>query len=160
MKESRSLERKLARKQKEAERQEELKKQYSKSLRSIRKHKKEEKELLIVSPDGKSVHRPKCIAVRHISKEHRKLIKNWATAKKEHYEGCKLCKPHIKPQVIVKGNIKYKFISSKISDKIHKASCNLTRNIETKDMVYFRTYKASLKKGYTACRVCNPDELT
>lgn len=152
------LERELDIKQKEILRQEDLKQQYSKSLRSIRKHKKEEEELLVVSPDGETVHRPKCISVRHILKESRKLIKNWEEAKKEGYKGCKLCKPHIKPIVIVKNNIKYNLITSKLSDKVHKLSCTLARNIENKDRIYFRNYRAALKKGYTACRVCNPEQ--
>ncbi len=152
------LERKLKRSKKEIERQAELKSQYSKTLRRIRKRKKEEEELLVVSPDGKSVHRPKCIAVRHVSKEHRKLVKNWKTAEKKGYKGCKLCKPHIKPKVVVKGRVKYRLVVSKISDKIHKVSCTLVRNIRPKDREYFRTYKAALKKGYTACRICNPGE--
>jgi len=152
------LQRKLSRSQKEADKQAELKKQYSKTLRHVRKRKKEEQELLVVSPDGKSVHRPKCISVRHITKEHRKLIKNWQTAQKQGYKGCKLCKPHVKPKFIVKGDVKYKFVASKSSDKAHKASCTLVRNMEVKDRDYFRTYKAALKKGYTACRVCIPEQ--
>ena len=61
-----ALERKLKKKEREVEKEAELKRQYSKSLRSVRKHAKEDKELLVVSPDGKSVHKPKCIAVRNI----------------------------------------------------------------------------------------------
>lgn len=157
-KEQELLQRKLARSQKEIGRQAELKKQYSKALTNIRKRKKEEEELLVVSSDGKSVHRPKCIAVRHLTKEKRKLIKNWKTAQKEGYVGCGLCKPHIKPVVIVKDKVKYKFVGSKGSDKAHKASCLLVKNISNKDREYFRTYRAAIKKKYTACRVCNPEQ--
>ena len=152
------LKRDLTKTQKEVNRQAELKAQYSKTLRSIRKRKKEEEELLIVSSDGKSVHRPKCIAVRNIPKENRKLIKNWEDAQKEGYKGCGLCKPHIKPQVIINDNVEYKFVASKISDKVHKASCMQVKNINRKDRDYFKTYKAALKKGYTSCRICNSGE--
>jgi myosin heavy subunit len=156
--ESKKISRKLKRNEKELNKQEGLKKQYSKSLRNIRKKRKEDEELLIVSNDGKSVHRPKCITVRNIDKENRKLIKNWELAQKDGYKGCGLCKPHIKPKVIVKNKIKFKFVASKDSDKVHKAGCVITSKIERKDMEYFRTYKAALKKGFTACRVCNPEQ--
>lgn len=102
------------------------------------------------------MHKPKCVAVRNISKEHRKLIKNWNLAKKEGSGGCKLCSSHIKPKVLVHGKINYKFVASKDSDKVHTAACSLVSNIYSNERVFFRTYKAVLKKGYTACRVCNP----
>ena len=155
---TKKISRKLKKNEKELNKQEELKKQYAKTLRNIRKRKKEDEELLIVSNDGKSVHRPKCITVRNIDKENRKLIKNWELAQKDGYKGCGLCKPHIKPKVIVKNKIKFKFVASKDSDKVHKAGCVITSKIERKDMEYFRTYKAALKKGFTACRVCNPEQ--
>jgi len=152
------LESRLARSRKETEKEAELKRAYSKTIRSARKRKKEEEELLVVSSDGKSVHRPKCITIRNVPKDNRKLIKNWKAAEKEGYKGCKLCKPHIKPKVIVKGNVKYKFVGSRSSDKVHKVSCLLIKNIDNKDREYFRTYRAALKGKYTACRVCNPEQ--
>jgi hypothetical protein len=155
---TKKISRKLKQSEKELNKQEGLKKHYSKTLRNIRKKRKEDEELLIVSNDGKSVHRPKCITVRNIDKENRKLIKNWEQAHKDGYKGCGLCKPHIKPKTIVKNKIKYKFVASKGSDKVHKAGCVLTSKIEKKEMEYFRTYKAALKKGFTACRVCNPEQ--
>ncbi len=157
-KETNTLKRQLNKSQKELDHEAELKSKYSKTLRNIRKAKKEEEELLIVSADGSSVHRPKCIAVRNVLKENRKLIKNWKAAEKEGYKGCKLCKPHIKPKVIVKNHVKYKFVGSKDSDKVHKASCLLVKNIDSKDRLFFRSYKAALQKKYTACRVCNPTQ--
>ena len=152
------LEREIKKSKKEMQRQEDLKSQYSKTLRNIRQKKKEQQELLVVSSDGASVHRPHCIVVRNVPKENRKLVKNWGVAKKEGYKGCGLCKPHIKPKFILKNDIKYGFIASKASDKVHKASCTLVKRIATKDRDYFRSYKAALKKGYTACRVCNPEQ--
>jgi methylphosphotriester-DNA--protein-cysteine methyltransferase len=152
MTEKSNLEDKLSIKEKEIAKQEELKNKYSKTLRIIRKRKKQEEELLVVAYDGKSVHRPKCIAVRNIPKDNRKLIANWKTAEKEGYRGCGLCRPHIMPKVVVMGSRKYKFVASKDSDKVHKLSCVLVKNIKDKDL--FTTYKQALKKGYTACRVC------
>ncbi len=156
-KETAKLERELRTKEAEAEKEAELKRQYSRSLKNIRKKKKEEEELLVVSNDGKSVHVPRCIVVRNIPKESRKLVKDWKTAEKEGFKGCKLCKPHIKAKSITKDNVEYLFIASKSSDKIHKAACMLVKNIESKDRTYFKTYRAALKKGYTACRICNPN---
>ena len=156
-KEQEKLKRKLSKTEAEVTRQVELKSKYSKTISSIRRKKKEEQELLVVSEDASSVHRPKCMAVRNIPKENRKLIKNWKLAKKEGYKGCKLCKPHIKPAIIIKNGIKYKFIGTKTSDKVHKISCVLTKNIDKKEMIYFKTYKEAIKKKYTACRVCNPE---
>jgi uncharacterized membrane protein YgaE (UPF0421/DUF939 family) len=154
--ENKKLKEQVKKAEKETEKQVELKQKYSKTLTNTRKRKKEEEELLIVSSDGKSVHKPKCIAVRNVPKENRKLIKNWETAEKEGYSGCKLCSPHVKPTVIEKDNRKYRFVASKDSDKLHTADCKLIDNINKEEQVYFSTYKAALKKGYTACRVCNP----
>ncbi len=154
-KEQQKFQRALARSQKQAEYQAELKSKYSKTLSNIRKRKKEEEELLVISSDGKSVHKPKCIVVRNVPKESRKLIKNWQVAKKQGLKGCKLCKPHTKDSIIQNNHIKYKFVASKESDKIHAASCILVKNIAQKDRLFFKNYKAALKKGYTACRICN-----
>ncbi|MCF7859984.1 MAG: hypothetical protein K9N07_11800 [Candidatus Cloacimonetes bacterium] len=150
------LEKTLSKKEQEIEKQAELKQKYSKSLRNIRKSRKAEEELLVVAQDGKSVHRPKCIAVRNIPKDNRKLIANWKTAQKDGYKGCGLCRPHIIPKVITKGNRKFRYVASKGSDKVHKLSCVLVKNIKEKDL--FSTYKQALKKGYTACRVCISEE--
>ncbi|MFH1590776.1 MAG: hypothetical protein ABIC95_02510 [archaeon] len=152
------FERALKAKDVETEKQAELKSKYAKTLRNMRKTKKEAEELLVVSQDGESVHRPKCIAVRNIPKDNRMLIKNWASAKKEGYTGCKLCNPHQEGKVVIRNDQKYKFVASKDSDKLHKASCLLVKRIDNKDRVLFKTYKSALKKGYTACRVCNPQQ--
>lgn len=144
--------------EKEVKYQANLKAKYSKTLSTIKRKKKEDKELLVVSKDGGSVHRPKCIAVRNVPKENRILIKNWKLAQKENYKGCGLCKPHIKSEVIVRKGVKFKFVGSKTSDKVHKASCVLIKKIDEKDRQYFRTYKVALKKKFTACRVCNPEQ--
>jgi hypothetical protein len=157
-KEKAKLEREVSSKEKEITKQAELKAKYSKTLNGIRKRKKEDQELLVVSEDGSSVHRPKCISVRNVTKENRKLIKNWKTAKKEGYKGCGLCKPHEKDEVIVRKGVKYKFLGAKDSDKVHKASCVLIKNIDEKDRKYFRSYRAAVKAKYTACRVCNPEQ--
>ncbi|MBN1156433.1 hypothetical protein JXA85_02370 [Candidatus Woesearchaeota archaeon] len=156
-KEKKKLETELKKKELEVQKEAELKRQYSKTLRNIRKKKKQEKELLVVSNDGKSVHRPKCIVVRNIPKESRKLVKDWKTAEKEKYRGCQLCKPHVKAKTVIKNDVEYLFVASKESDKVHKAACLLVKNIESKDKLYFKTYRQALKKGYTACRICNPN---
>ncbi|NOZ80189.1 MAG: hypothetical protein GXP63_00830 [DPANN group archaeon] len=150
--------RKAQRNIKEMGRQEELKKKYAKSLYNLRRKIHEEEELLVVSPDGKSVHDPGCIVVRNIKKENRKLIKNWATAKKEGYKGCGMCNPHKKDKALIRNGRKYRFVGSKVSDKLHKVSCNVVERIPPKDRELFTSYKKGLAKGYTACRVCNPGQ--
>ncbi len=142
----------------EAERQAELKQKYSKTLNNIKKAKKSEEALLVVSPDGKSVHRPACIAVRNISKDNRKLIPSWKEAKAQNYKGCKLCKPYIENDSIIREGVKYRFVVSRDSDKLHKTNCTVLRSIPDKDKQYFKTYKQGVKKGYTPCRVCNPKQ--
>lgn len=142
----------------EAEKQSELKQKYSKTLTNIRKAKKEEEALLVVSPDGKSVHRPACIAVRTISKENRRLIPNWKEAKAEGYKGCKLCKPHEENDYVIRDGVKYRFVVSRDSDKIHKTNCTVLKSISDSDKVYLKSYKSAVKKGYTPCRVCNPKQ--
>jgi len=153
--EQQKFQRELARSKKEAKKESELKIKYSKTLLNIRKRKKEAEELLVISSDGKSVHKPKCIIVRNVPKENRKLMKNWKTAKKQGLKGCKLCKPHTKDTTVQNNHIQYKFVASKDSDKVHKASCLLVKNINRKEKIFFKNYKAALKKGYTSCRICN-----
>jgi len=153
--EQQKAQRELSKSKREAKNQAELKLKYSKTLNNIRKKKKADEELLVMSSDGKSVHKPKCIIVRNVPKESRKLIKNWKVAKKQGLKGCKLCKPHTKETKVQNNHVKYGFVASKESDKIHKASCLLVKNISKKDKVFFKNYKAALKKGYTSCRICN-----
>jgi hypothetical protein len=142
----------------EAERQAGLKQKYSKTLNNIHKAKKEEESLLVVSPDGKSVHRPACIAVRNISKENRKLIPSWKEAKKLDYKGCKLCKPYVENDFVMRNGSKFRFVVSRDSDKLHKTNCTVLKSIADKDKQYFKSYKQAVKKGYTPCRVCNPKQ--
>jgi hypothetical protein len=143
----------------EARRQEGLKQKYSKTLRNIQKDKVELEALLVVSPDGKSVHRPNCIVVRNVSKEDRKLIPSWKEAKKGKYKGCKLCNPDKSNESVMKNNVKYRFVGSSGSDKFHKPSCTVLANsISSKDKQFFKSYKQAVKKGYTPCRVCSPQQ--
>jgi methylphosphotriester-DNA--protein-cysteine methyltransferase len=143
----------------EARRQTELKQKYSKTLRNIQKDKEELEALLVVSPDGTSVHRPNCIVVRNVAKEDRKLIPSWKEAKKGRYKGCKLCNPDKSNESVMKGNVKYRFVGSSGSDKFHKPSCTVLANsISSKDKQYFKSYKQAVKKGYTPCRVCSPQQ--
>ena len=150
------LKRTIGRVTSHSEKQEELKQKYSKTLRNIQKDKQELESLLVVSPDGKSVHRPNCIVVRNISKEDRKLIPSWKEARKLNYKGCKLCSPNKNNESVVKGTVKYRFVGGKSSDKIHRLSCVLVNRIAPHERQYFRTYKQAVKNGYTPCRVCNP----
>jgi myosin heavy subunit len=154
------LKRVVSKVESEAQKQEELKQKYSKTLLNMKNAKRDLEELLVVSPDGGSVHRPTCIAVRNIPKESRKLIKNWKEAIKQGYKGCKLCSPDkkYKDNVLMKGSTKYRYIGSKGSDKFHKISCSLVKRIHPADKLYFKSYKQALNKGYTECRVCDPKQ--
>jgi hypothetical protein len=152
------LRKELGRKMGEAQRQSFLKEKYSKTLKNIRKDKKELESLLVVSPDGNSVHRPNCIVVRNVAKEDRKLIPSWKEAKAQNYKGCKLCNPQKNNESVVKGTVKYRFVGGKGLDKIHRLSCTSVARIAPKERQYFRSYKQAVKKGYTPCRVCNPTQ--